>query len=419
MSKRRITYILTALFAVLSCSSPTVEKHVPELLGFVPSDALVVASYDRVCDVLTLIDSSSVLNSINLGKLRNSKAALGLCYTTSLVPILAVDAGKAGTDTSAVVASILAQADSLGIHSEYIHDETADNRRGALVMSPSAAGLNSARRHYDEKASILDAPSFNEALEKCITHKNWVIFRNNGADKYIPKTFLMNYVQRREFIAFMQKCADWTTLAHEDKGKYIVDAVCGDFDTYYAKVIATQQSGQSKIAPLLPRSTEFTIDLPVRNPDFRQAYERYLDASVKLEKYRSRLAALKKESGKSPLDWEKELDVREVAVVKWNNRAVCMVRAANGGQTQETAPNPWRGFVSALYGSAFAIPDDSGYAVIDGWYIFGGENDLEALRLCEHGPEGASWPSKHTSLIVYRPSFMLDWDKDGIFLNIK
>ena len=418
MNKSRLSVIIAALMAVLSCGSPSVEKHIPELLSFMPSDAIAVASYDRVCDVLTLVDSSSVLKNINFGKLRNSKAALSFCYTTSLVPVLAVDTGKANSDTTEAVAAILAQADTLGLRADYIHDESQSGRRGALVISTSATELNSVQRHYDENASILDAPSFTEALEKCITAKDWMIFRNSGADKYIPRSFLMNYVQRREFIAFMQKCADWTTLAHVDKGKYVMDVVCGDFDTYYAKVIAAQPSGQSKLGPMLPRSTEFAIDLPVRNPDFRDAYEHYLDACVKLEKYEARFSELKKESGKSPLDWEKELDIREIAVVKWNNRAVSLVKAGRGNHTQEAAPNPWRGFVPALYGSAFAIPDDSSYACSEGWYIFGGEDDLEAFLLCEHGTEG-SWPSKHTSLVVYRPGMMLDWDKEGIFLNIK
>ena len=418
MSKSWISAIAIALLAVLSCSQPSVEKHVPELLNFIPSDAVAVASYDRVCDVLTLVDSSSVLRNINFGRLRNSKAALSFCYTTSLVPVLALDTGKAESDTTAAIASILAQADTLGLRADYIHDASQSGRRGALVITTSATELNSVQRHYDGNASILDAPSFSEALEKCITAKNWVIFRNSGADKYIPRSFLMNYVPRREFIAFMQKCADWTTVAHQEKGKYIMDAVCGDFDTYYAKVLAAQPYSQSKLGSLLPRSTEFAIDLPISNPEFRDAYEHYLDACVKLEKYESRFTELKKESGKSPLDWEKELDIREVAVVKWNNRAVSLVKAGRGDRTQEAAPNPWRGFLPALYGSAFSIPDDSSYACSEGWYIFGGEEDLEAFLLCDHGIEG-SWPSKHTNLVVYKPGMMLDWNKEGVFLNIK
>lgn len=416
MRKSRFIVIFAALLAVLSCGQPSVEKHVPELLGFVPSDALAVASYDRVCDVLTLIDTASPLRTVDYGRLRNSKAMLSLCYTTSLTPILAIDTGKATSDTTGSVASILAQADSLGIRAEYIHDET---RRGALVLSTSLTELNSTRRHFTENASILDAPAFKDALEKCVTSKNWIIFRNGGADKYIPRAFLLNFVQRREFIAFLQKCADWTALIPVDRGKYQMETVCGDFDTYFMKALDAMPVTQSKLGPMLPRSTEFAVALPVRDDEYREGYEHWLDAMVRLEKYESRLASLKKETGKSPLDWEKELDVREVAVVKWNNRAVTLVRSGHTTKDKDIAPNPWKGFIPALYGSAFAVPDDSSCACSGGWTIFGGEEDLEAFLLCEHGLEGVSWPGKHSGLIIYGPDFIINRDKEGTFLSVK
>lgn len=416
MSKSRIIVFFAALLTVISCGRSSVEKHIPELLDFVPSDALVVASYDRVCDVLTLIDTASPLRTIDYGRLRNSKAILSMCYTTSLRPILAIDAGKASADTSGNVASILAQADSIGLRAAYVHDGA---RRGALIISSSVTELNSAQRHFSENASILDAPSFMSALEKCVSGKNWIIFRNSGADKYIPKAFLMNFVQRREFISFLQKYADWTTLVPVDHGEYSMDAVCGDFDNYYFKTIEDQPISQSKLGPMLPRSCEFAISIPLRNPDFRDSYEHWLDASVKLEKYNQQIAALKKESGKSPLDWEEEMDIREIAIVKWNNRAVSLVRPAHGAKDSEIGPNPYRGFIPALYGSAFAIPDDSSCACSGGWMVFGGEEDLQAFLLCEHGLEKSSWPGKHTGLTVYGPGFLMNRDKEGMHLNVK
>ena len=408
--------IFATLLAVISCGQPAVEKHVPELMGFVPSDALAVASYDRVCDVLTLIDTASPLRTVDYGRLRNSKAVLSLCYTTSLTPILAIDTGKATADTTGNVAAILAQADSLGIRAEYIHD---GGQRGALVLSTSLAELNSTRRHFAENASVLDAPAFKDALEKWITGKNWIIFRNGGADKYIPRAFLLNFVQRREFIAFLQKCADWTALIPVERGRYQVETIWGDFDTYFTKALDAMPISQSKLGPMLPRSTEFAIALPMHNEEFREAYKHWLDAMVRLEKYEDRIAGLKKETGKSPIDWEKELDVREVAIVKWNNRTVTLVRPGRTTKDSEIAPNPWKGFIPALYGSAFAVPDDSEYACSGGWTIFGGEEDLEAFLLCEHGLEGTSWPGKHSGLIVYGPDFILNRNKEGMFLSVK
>lgn len=408
--------MFATLIAVLSCSQPAAEKHIPELLGFVPSDALVVASYDRVCDALNLIDTASPLRAVDYGRLRNAKAMLSFCYATTLTPILAIDAGKAASDSTGNVAAVLAQADSLGLKAEFIHDGT---RKGALVLSTSMSELNSTRRHFTENASILDAPAFKDVLGKCVSGKNWIIFRNGGADKYIPRAFLLNFVQRREFISFIQKCADWTALVPVERGRFRVETVWGDFDTYFTKALDAMPVSQSRLGPMLPRSTEFAIALPIREGGYRDAYEHWLDAMVRLEKYRNRITGLKESTGKDPFDWERELDVREVAVVKWNNRAVALARSGHSTKDRDIAPNPWGGFIPTLYGSAFAVPDDSSYACSGGWMIFGGEEDIEAFLLCEHGLEGFSWPGKHSGLVIYGPGFILNKDKEGTFLSVK
>lgn len=417
MLKSRIIAFLTVLAALISCGGPAVEKHEPSLLDFVPSDALAVVSYDRCMDGLELLDTANVLHKIDYGKLGNSKAVLALCYTTSLMPILAIDTGKAAADTSDAVTGIIGQAAELGLKAEFIQDEEQTGKRGALVITPSQTELISTKRHYSEQASILDASGFQEALDKCNGSKEWIIFRSNGADKYIPRSFLMNYVPRREFSLFMQKATDWMVLVPSSGSSFTADAVCAEFGSYYFKTIESLPATQSKLGPMLPRSTEFAIALPTPKDRFREAYEVYLDASVKLEKYEARLRDLKTDSGKAPKDWEEELDVREVAVVKWNNRSVNLVRCGKSRQ-QDIAPNPYRGFVAALYGSAFAINDDSSYACSGGWMIFGGEEDLEAFLNCEHGVEGTKWPGKDCKAIVFKPGFLFCWNKKEITLNV-
>lgn len=417
MNKNRLFAILSTVLVLVSCGKKSSEKHVPELLGFVPSDALAVVCYDDCSKGLALLDTANALNKIDYGKLSGSKAVISLCYTTSLIPLLALDTGRASDDTSDVVRSIIDQAGPLGLKAEFIQDKEQTGRRGALVITPSQTELTASRRHFDENASILDAPGFDEALDECDGSKNWVIFRNSGADKYMPRSFLMNYVQRREFSLFMQKAADWMVLVPESAGRFNFNTVCGDFDTYYCKMVESLPLNQSKLGPMLPRSTEFTIALPIERDEFRETYEDYLDACVKLEKYEARLRDLKAESGKDPLAWEKEIGVKEVAVVKWNNRSVCLVRSPKVKQ-QDIAQNPYRGFVPALYGSAFALADDSSYACAGGWMIFGGEEDLEAFLNCDHGAERLRWPGRHCKAIVFNTNFLFCWDKDGIYLNV-
>lgn len=416
MNKSRIIAALSILTILTACGRKENDRHVPGLLDFVPSDALAVINYDHCHDGLALLDTASALNRIDYGKLGSSKAVVALCYTTSLMPVLAIDTGKASADTSDTVISIIDQAGELGLNAEFIQDEEQTGRRGALVITPSETELNASRRHFNEQASILDASGFPEALDRTGGAKDWIIFRNGGADKYIPRSFLMNYVPRREFSLFMQKAADWTVLVPESGSTYAMDAVCSDFDTYYFKMMESLPFSQSKLGPMLPRSAEFAIAIPTPREKFREEYEHYLDATVKLEKYENRLRDLKAESGKDPLKWEEELGIREVAVVKWNNRSVSLVRCAKARQ-QEIAQNPYRGFVPALFGSAFAISDDSSYACSDGWMIFGGEEDLEAFLNCDHMIM-KKWPGRNCRAIVFKPDMTFCWDKKEIYLNV-
>lgn len=418
MSKFRIPSLTAVIFLILSCGAPQAEKHIPELLDFVPSDALVIASYDKACDAVALLDTSNVLRKFDYGQLKNSKAVLSVCYTSSLIPVLAIDTGKATPDTLKSVAGILTRAEEAGIKAEYIHD-SGSGKHGALVITPSITELNSARRHFDENVSVTEADGFMAALDKCATSKEWIILRNRGADKFIPRNFLMNYLSRRDLSSFMQKTADWTTLVPHGQNGFTVDQVYGDFDTYYTKMLASLPATQSKLGSMLPRSTEFAIALPVPEDQFRKAMEGYLDATVRLERYRKRLKDLESESGKNPKTWEKENDIREVAVVKWNNRAVSLVRPAKAAKDMAIEQNPYKGFIPALYGQSFAINDESCYACSGGWIIFGGEEDLEAFINCEHGLEGSGWPGKHARAIVLSPSFLLCWNSDGIQLNNK
>lgn len=413
MNKFRLPSLTAAILLILSCGAPQAEKHIPELLDFAPSDALVIASFDKASNAVALLDTANALRKLDYGQMKSAKAVLSICYTSSLTPVLAIDTGKASADTSRSVAALLEQATEAGIKAEYIHDGT-DGKHGALVITTSITELNSTKRHFNENVSITEADGFMSALDICSSSKDWIIIRNGGADKIFPRNFLMNYLSRRDLNSFIQKTADWTVLTPQGQSGYLIDQVFGDFDTYYTKMLSSLPATQSKLGPMLPRSTEFAISLPVPEDQFRKSLENYLDATVRLERYGKRLKALEDESGKSPKAWEKENDIREAAVVKWNNRMVSLVRPAKAPKDKAIEQNPYRGFIPALYGQAFAINDDSCCAYSGGWIIFGGEEDLEAFINCDHGLEGAGWPGKRIRAVVLSPSFLLCWDSDGI-----
>lgn len=423
MSKKTILAVLLALPLLLSCGNPArkgdapvQEKRIPELLSAVPSDALGVICNDRCAEGLRLYDSTSVLHRLDLSDFKNARMALSLCYSGSLMPILALDTHKAEADSAAALNALLVQAADLKLYSQYFPSDPETGRHGMLVISPSDAQITAVRRHITEQTSILDAPYFRQALSQA-NPGNFVIFRNVGAERLAPKGWLQDFFARREMTAFLRSISDWTVITPKSDGCDILP-VQGPADSYFANILGLLPFSDSRLGAVLPDSVRFALALPVSNPVFREAFERYQDASVKLTRYHRTLDALKKASGKDPLKWEKEIDVRELALVHGDGWVVALVRPGKAVADREPGENPWRGFLPALYGSIFALPDDSCEAALGGWYVYGSPAGVQAW-LDAQRPEGSArkWPGKGCRFIIYEPDKTLAWGKKGLRLT--
>lgn len=424
MRKKRFFLLLVLPLLLSACggngghSDNTLsERRIPELIAAVPSDALAVLCFNHCAEGLAYYDSTSVLHKLDLSAFKNASMALSLCYNGSLVPVLALDAGRTeAADSASAVSGLLAQAASLRLQAEYVRPDPDAKRRGFVVITPSNAQLTAVRRHLTEYTSILDAPGFRQALAAA-TSEQFIIFRNSGADRLAPKGWMGAFFPRRDLTEFLQKAADWTVLS-PDAGGFAVTPVSNASNTFCASFLGGLPPADSKLGTVLPDTVRLALALPVREPETREAFEHYQDAAVKLTRYHKQLDALKKESGKDPLKWEKELDIREVALVHTDGGAVTLVRPARAMQDHEPGENPWRGFVPALYGSVFALADDSVSAALGGWYIYGSEAAvqafLDASRLLE---PTAKWPGKGCRFAIQVNDKTLAWDKKGIRLT--
>ena len=423
MSKKSLLVLILALPVLLACgggagksASAPQERHIPQLLAAVPSDALAVICHDHCVEGLRLYDSTSVLHQLDLSAFKNTRMALSLCFNGSLVPVLALDTGRAPADSLESVSALTAQAAGLRLRTEIVAPDPEARRDGFLLITPSDAQLTAVRRHLTEHTSILDAPGFHDALAAA-DDGNFVIFRGSGADRLTPRTWLQDFFPRRDLTAFLRSVADWTVLKPVSGG-FTVLPVCSDSDTFYANILASLPYGDSRLGDILPADTRFALAMPVSLPQMREAVERYQDASVKLTRYKRTLEALRKEAGKDPLKWEKELGIREIALVHFGGGALTLVRPARAVDDSAPAPNPWPGFLPALYGSAFALADESCTAAFGGWYLYGSEAALRAFLDAER-PDGAGprWPGRGCRVLVYQPDKTLAWDKKGIKLT--
>lgn len=420
MCKKSIIALLAALPLLFACGEPSPKtgdvRRVPELLAAVPSDALAVVCYDRLEEGLPLLDSTNVLRQLNLTAFKQSHMALSLCYNGSLVPVLALDAGRAEADSASAVSTLLAQAANLKLQAEYVRPDAETKRRGFLLITPSNAQLTAVRRHLSEHTSILDAPGFRQALAAA-AGRDFVMFRGGGApERLAPKGWLRDYFPRRALTRFLGSVADWTVLTPTAEG-FDVAPVCEQDDAFYANILGSLPFGESRLGAILPEEVQFALALPVALPQLREAVDRWQDASVKLTAHRKRLETLRKESGKDPLKWEREQDVREVALVHFGGGAVTLVRPAKPATEREPRENPWRGFLPALYGDAFTLVDDSCTACSRGWQIYGSPEAVTAFIEAARPEEAAfEWPGKGCRFVIYQPGKTLAWGKKGIKL---
>ena len=420
MCKKGIIALLAALPLLFACGNPAPKtgdmRRVPELLAAVPSDALAVICYDRLEEGLPLLDSTSVLHKLNLTAFKQSQMALSLCYNGSLVPVLALDAGRAEADSASAVSALLAQASVLKLQAQYVRPDAETKRRGFVLITPSDAQLTAVRRHLTEHTSILDAPGFRQALAAA-AGRDFVAFRGGGApERLAPKSWLRDFFPRRPLTRFLGSVANWTVLTPA-AGGFDVVPVCEQDDAFYANILGLLPPGDSRLGAILPGDTRFALALPVSLPQTREAVDRWQGASVRLTVYQKRLEALRRESGKDPLKWELEQSVREVALVHFGGGAVALVRPAKPATERELHENPWRGFLPALYGDAFALADDSCTASSRGWQIYGSQEAVSAFIEAARPAEAAvAWPGKGCRFVIYQPGKTLAWGKKGIKL---
>lgn len=420
MDKRGSVILLALSLLLISCTGrpsgssdrQQPDRKVPELLATVPSDALAVAHYDKCSEGIMLLDSTSILRALDLSSVSGRKMALTLCYNGSLTPVISIETAADSRD-SLNMADLMSQAKALKLQAAHFSAEEIGGRRGATVITTSESQLSAIRRHVAGKTSIMDAQNFKAALNASGSADSFIILKTAGADRYLPKDFLGGRFNRRELTAFMKTASEWITAVPQGKSMNIIPVHNGS-DVYYAKAMEDMPTGDSKLDAILPASTTFMLSMPVETGGFRQAYERYIDANVKLEKYSSRLAALKKGSGKDPLKWEKELDVKEVAIVCWEGHEVIIVRPSKAVRDKHVEENPYRGFITALYGQAFSLVDDICTAQAFGCHIYGSELDVNEFILCDERMVNATPLLKAGHFLVYEPERMTNWTKKGI-----
>ncbi|MBR4826379.1 MAG: hypothetical protein IKZ91_00655 [Bacteroidales bacterium] len=397
---RKCVLYLLVLNLVLGLSACTggpsaAVADAPELLKAVPSDALCAGLYSRLDKgVDRMLDSTNIVRSIEFGKLARSRSVIALCDVGSIEPLVIVEAGKASADTSSAAASVLAQADSIGVSSLFAQVGS----HNVLLLSPSETALTVARRNVASQSSILDAPEFDRVVS-VLPSSDVVVYRSRGSHKLFVNSF--SGPLRSEILAFLREASEWMVFT-DDR----IVTVQPEAERYWGNFCSSQPLAPVKLGSVMPDGTLFYVDIPVTE-GYRVSYELWLDARVALESYNRRIAKVWNSGNKDPRQWEKELGVAEAAVAYTPYGTLNLLRVKDKGKTDGVAVNPRTGFVRALYGSIF---NDADSCMIrsGNWIISGSRAALE-----NYEPAKADgWPSK-AKVVAGGPGNRFVWNKDN------
>lgn len=416
MVRKTLIPALAALLAV-ACGK-SLEHNVSELYRAVPSRSVAVARFQDCGKGLPLLlDSTSVLRSLDYGRLAGSEAVLSFDYNSAIVPLLCIRCGKAVRDTSEAVSGLLSNAKLKGVKACYIPSFL--DRHSLVLLSPSKAVIDEAKSHIERGASIMDAPGFSDAAALDRDSRAALILRNESARRWLPASLPDGLPARRDLAPFVSDLAVWTVLNFGSYAWGEVEASFSDGDSRncFSKVLGTLNPGKSALQGGLPESPDFISDLLIpSSKDYLAAYEAFLDANAGLSKYKGVLAGLRSGSGKDPGSWLAGLDPRELALVRWDGHEVLLLRPASRRKDSGIEENACPGFIPALFGGAFRLADDSCVAFSRPWMVQGSADDVQAWL--DADKSGAVLEKNTYSYLVYSRGASLRGDKENVVLNV-
>ena len=149
-----------------------------------------------------------------------------------------------------------------------------------------------------------------------------------------------------------------------------------------------------------------------------EARKKNLDATGGLNRFSNTCAQLRKTTGTDPVKWAEEADFKEVAKVSWKGEEVVLLRPAKPFVSHNVRFNTHRGFVTTLFGQAYALTDDSHAACIGNWLIMGSQDAVKHFMSSEARQKLHYWPSKGVKAIVLADDCQVSWTRSELKFDV-
>lgn len=369
------------------------------LICAVPSNAVAVVSFDKLLVASGNVfsknpDSSNgrkqsfektLADSVLAGafpSMSRNPLVVSYHYARNITPLYIFDAGSAAdSDLDSEISKMTAMASAAGYVckdcdcSTILSVNESLRKRRILLVSPSVNVINSSLRHLNDAVSIYDSQGFSAAAAVS-SGDNRLYFNVNSTDQLARAVVNTKYCRT---VGKLSGFADWATFSLEfgESSAKLTGTVVSDMDTDLVRVFSGLKASSSSVFGILPSGTKWALSLPLDSvDDLLEAYDHYLDGSMKLSDVRYERNALKKSLGESPLDCMKTLKPSEIAVAHFPFRdslaSVNLIRLGRQrGLDTLYRDYPYSGVLKSLLGSTFDRGKEKYARIYDGWMISG------------------------------------------------
>ena len=387
------------------------------LLAAVPSDAVMVVEFQDLKTACSFLSDSAgcfryfagcgedgVIQSFlakaagaGLGSLKSAGAVLSLHYNGSLVPLLAVDAGRAG-EAGREETEFVSSAQASGLSASLLDcSSVADSkaylsRRNVILLSTSDVLPKSAERHIGKSVSVLDSDGFSRCVEKSGQGGTVIFVSCREIGKFFTSIADRSIYGYADFI---RKFSGWTSFSVSDNssGHILLDGIFCSRDGVedFANVFRNYEPSRSEAASVLPSYTIFSGSMPMDDVSaFISANDAFADGSGQLGKIANVRKELQKATGISPVQWALTLKIKEVSAAYFrvgdSVEKVLLFRTGgkeagqlfgDSGVSSGKAAAPkvrkyaYPGFAASVFGPFFSASDESFFTCVGDWVIAG------------------------------------------------
>ena len=350
----------------------------------VPSDAALVACGSAAEDICSGMLSSfdipdSLAHSIASGaltSLQKCPMAVSLHYSGKLIPLYVFDVDDLSETAETLLEERLSDLGCFTLKNKHF-----------LLASVSETLVKSSSRHIDSGVSVVDAPGFAEAIRR-MDGRELIFVPHMHVRKLLSS---VGGSKLKRHIPFLEHMADLTAFAvYNDeekpislKGTFLYD---GDTDEYLTSLDKCTMA-RSCVADVLPSYTKSFVSISVSSAeDYMSAYKSYMDSRQQLHSMLAVQKKLETSAGIAPEELFSILDVQEVAsasfMVGGKEEKINLLRIANkeaviffkgngisSFRGYKPAVHSWayQEFISSVFGSMFALSDESCFTYADGW----------------------------------------------------